>query len=130
VLEFIVVLICLLLNSFFAAFEMAFVTVTKEDLADSADKFKDEITKIFLLKKNPERTLSVIQIGISLVGAISAAVGGNGAVESFSPYLESKFGLSPTMAEATSVLSVILPLTYLSVVFGELVPKTIALNNP
>ena len=129
-LELLVVIICLILNSFFAAFEMAFVTVTKQDFSESAEKFKDDIKKIFLLKKNPERTLSVIQIGISLVGAISAAVGGNGAVESFSPYLESTFNLSPTMAEATSVLAVILPLTYLSVVFGELVPKTIALNNP
>lgn len=129
-LELLVVLLCLLLNSFFAAFEMAFVTVTKDDLNESAEKFKDDIAKILLLKKNPERTLSVIQIGISLVGAISAAVGGNGAVESFSPILESRFNLSPTVAEAISVLSVILPLTYLSVVFGELVPKTIALNNP
>jgi putative hemolysin len=129
-LEILVVIICLLLNSFFAAFEMAFVTVTKEDFSDTADKFRADIAKIFMLKKNPERTLSVIQIGISLVGAISAAVGGNGAVESFSPILESSFGLSPTMAEALSVLAVILPLTYLSVVFGELVPKTIALNNP
>lgn len=129
-LEFLVVIICLLLNSFFAAFEMAFVTVTKEDFSESMDHFKSEITQIFLLKKNPERTLSVIQIGISLVGAISAAVGGNGAVESFSPFLEREFLISPTLAEAISVLAVIIPLTYLSVVFGELVPKTIALNNP
>lgn len=49
-LEFLVVLVCLLLNSFFAAFEMAFVTVTKEDFSDSAEKFKDDIAKIFLLK--------------------------------------------------------------------------------
>lgn len=129
-LEFLVVFLCLLLNSFFAAFEMAFVTVTKEDFADSEDKFRQAIDKILWLKKNPERTLSVIQIGITLVGAISAAVGGNGAVEAFSPYLESHFGLSATLAEAVSVVAVILPLTYLSVVFGELVPKTIALNNP
>lgn len=129
-LEFIVVLICLILNSFFAAFEMAFVTVTKEDFADAPDKFRNYIQKILTLKKNPERTLSVIQIGITLVGAISAAVGGNGAVESFSPILEKKFGFSATLAEAVSVVSVIVPLTYLSVVFGELVPKSIALNNP
>lgn len=129
-LEFIVVLICLIFNSFFAAFEMAFVTVTKEDFASAPDNFKDYIQKILTLKKNPERTLSVIQIGITLVGAISAAVGGNGAVESFSPYLEKNWGFTPTMAEAVSVIAVIIPLTYLNVIFGELVPKTIALNNP
>lgn len=129
-LEFLVVIICLVLNSFFAAFEMAFVSVTKEDFSDSPDIFKSYIDRILKLKKNPERTLSVIQIGITLVGAISAAVGGNGAIEAFSPILQKQLAVSETIAEAISVVAVILPLTYLSVVFGELVPKTIALNNP
>jgi len=129
-LEFIVVLLCLFCNSFFAAFEMAFVTVSKEDFAETPDKFKSFVDRILNLKKNPERTLSVIQIGISLVGALSAAVGGNGAVESLGPLLEQKYNLTPTMSEALSVVAVIIPLTYLSVVFGELVPKSIALNNP
>lgn len=129
-LEVLVVLICLLLNSFFAAFEMAFVTATREDFSNSSEKFKETVKKIFLLKKNPERTLSVIQIGITLVGAVSAAVGGNGAIESFSPFLESRYGLSSTASEAVSVIAVIVPLTYISVVFGELVPKSFALHNP
>jgi putative hemolysin len=128
-LEILVVVLCLILNSFFAAFEMAFVTVNKEDLLGDEEK-NQKAKEILKLKKNPERTLSVIQIGITLIGAVSAAVGGNGAVESFSPYLEKTFDVSETAAEAISVTAVILPLTYLSVVFGELIPKTIALNNP
>lgn len=129
-LEFIIVIVCLFLNAFFAAFEMAFVTVSKEDFSSTDKKYASKISSILNLKKKPERILSVIQIGITLVGAVSAAVGGNGAIESFSPYLESQYGFSPTMSEAFSVAAVILPLTYFSVVFGELIPKTMAINNP
>jgi putative hemolysin len=46
------------------------------------------------------------------------------------PYLMNKFGISSQLAEAIAVTVVILPLTYFSVVFGELIPKTIALRHP
>lgn len=74
--------------------------------------------------------VSTIQIGITLVGAISAAVGGAGASESIEPIFRSRFGLSENAAELFSILVVVLPLTYLSVVVGELVPKSLALKTP
>ncbi|MNL21366.1 Magnesium and cobalt efflux protein CorC [compost metagenome] len=82
-----------------------------------------------MLRLSPERTLSVLQIGITLVGAISAAVGGAGAEESLSPFFESQFGLTENIAEALSIGVVVLPLTVASVVIGELVPKSLALKN-
>lgn len=128
-LDFLIVLICLIFNAFFSAYEMAFVTVSKEEI-EGIEEHNHTHKKLLVFKRRPERTLSVIQVGITLVGAIAAAVGGTGAVESLEPYIISRFGLSGTLAEAISVAIVIIPLTYFSVVFGELVPKTIALKHP
>jgi putative hemolysin len=129
-IDFFIVVLCLAINAFFSAYEMAFVTVTKEEIGEIEDHVPNIFNRIVLFKKNPERTLSVIQIGITLVGAIAAAVGGTGAVESLEPYLVENFHLSRSMGEAIAVAVVILPLTYFSVVFGELFPKTIALKHP
>lgn len=128
-LDFLIVIACLFINAFFSAYEMAFVTVSREDI-EELDQNGSTQKKLTFFKKKPERTLSVIQIGITLVGAIAAAVGGTGAVESLEPWIVENYGLSRSFAEAISVIVVIIPLTYFSVVFGELVPKTIALKHP
>ncbi len=65
--ELIIVVVCLLLNGLFACFEMAFVTVGKPQLRQMA-KSSSSALKILKLRENPERALSVIQIGISFVG--------------------------------------------------------------
>lgn len=128
-IDFLIVVACLFLNAFFSAYEMAFVTISREEM-DELGEDSSTLKKVNLFKKKPERTLSVIQIGITLVGAIAAAVGGTGAVESLEPYIVENYALSRSMAEAIAVVIVIVPLTYFSVVFGELVPKTIALKHP
>lgn len=129
-LDILIVAACLILNAFFSAYEMAFVTISKDQLSELEEYQFPLFRRIRIFKRRPERTLSVIQIGITLVGAIAAAVGGTGAVEQLEPILVSKYHLPPTLAEAISVTVVILPLTYLSVVFGELIPKTFALRKP
>jgi putative hemolysin len=128
-LDFLIVIACLIINAFFSAYEMAFVTVSREEI-DELDENGSTQKRLNLFKNKPERTLSVIQIGITLVGAIAAAVGGTGAVESLEPWIVENYGFSNSFAEAISVAVVIIPLTYFSVVFGELVPKTIALKHP
>jgi putative hemolysin len=129
-LDLLIVILCLAINAIFSAYEMAFVTVSKDDI-DEVDGSNHHLHKqINSFKSNPERTLSVIQIGITLVGAIAAAVGGTGAVEGLQPQLIERYNMSKAMAQALSVTMVIVPLTYFSVVFGELVPKTIALRHP
>lgn len=128
-LDLIIVIACLLINAFFSAYEMAFVTVSREEI-EELDENSSTLKRLALFKKKPERTLSVIQIGITLVGAIAAAVGGTGAVESLEPWIVENYGLSRSLAEALAVMVVIIPLTYFSVVLGELVPKTFALKHP
>ncbi len=129
-MEILIVAVCLVLNAIFSATEMAFVTIPKPDLRNRAKKGDAKASRLLSLRENPERALSVIQIGITLVGAISAAVGGAGAEEQLSPFFEQRFGFSDDVAEGISIAIVVIPLTYLSVVIGELVPKSIALRYP
>lgn len=126
--EILIVLVCLGFNMMLSGAEMAFVTVSKHQLKS---QIKNRNARILLkMKQNPERVLSVVQIGITLVGAIAAAVGGAGAEEMLAPILADKFALQKSTSEGLSIVLVVLPITYLSVVVGELVPKTIAIRNP
>ena len=129
-LELFIISICLSLNAILSCVEMAFVTVSKpylKKLASEGDKLAQTLVQ---LRSNPERVLSVLQIGITLVGAISAAVGGAGAEESLSPFFQKYFSVTEETSETLAIISVVIPITYFSVVIGELVPKTIALKSP
>jgi putative hemolysin len=128
--ELITILICLLLNAILSCVEMAFVTVSKPHLKKLASDGDVLAQRLVALKSHPERVLSVLQIGITLVGAISAAVGGAGAEETLSPFYQSSFGLTEEVAESFAIATIVMPITYLSVVVGELVPKTLALKFP
>ncbi len=127
-IEVIVIICCLLLNALLAAFEMAFVSVPKSDLRKLSKEGNHEAQRLLNLRQEPERTLSVIQIGISLVGGISAAVGGAKVTEKFVPYLMMTFDWSKTTSSILAILFFVLPLTYVTVI-GELVPKTLALRH-
>jgi putative hemolysin len=128
--EFIVVLGCVALNAVFASVEMAFVAISAPALRALARKGNAAAGHILKLRDHPERTLSVIQIGITFVGAIAAAVGGAVAEETISPYLQTVFGLAEGAATTLAIMIVVLLLTYVSVVIGELVPKSLALRYP
>jgi putative hemolysin len=128
--EIIVIGVCLFLNALFAAYEMAFVSIPRSELRSHSKSGNKAAKTLLSLRENPERTLSIIQIGITLVGAIAAAIGGAGAGETLEPYFIENYGMQERTAEGISILLVVVPITYLSVVIGELVPKTLALRNP
>lgn len=124
----IIISICLAFNALLSLVEMAFVSVSKSELR-GLSKSNSHALRLLRLRERPERTLSVLQIGITIVGALSAAIGGVGAEEQLSPYFES-LGMSEHIAEVISLFIVVIPLTYLNVVLGELVPKSFAMRNP
>jgi putative hemolysin len=128
--EVLIILVCLIINALLAAYEMAFVSIPRAELRALSRSGNRHAKSLINLRENPERTLSIIQIGITMVGAIAAAVGGAGAGETLEPYFIQSFSLSERSAEALALFLVVLPITYLSVVIGELVPKTLALRNP
>ena len=109
---------------------MAFIVVSKPHIKQMANQGSRAAQRILFLKRNPERALSVLQIGITLVGAISAAITGAGAEEYLGPFLAAYFNLDKGTSVFLSIAIIVLPLTYVSVVVGELVPKSLALRFP
>ena len=126
----VIILACLIMNSLLAAFEMAFVSVSRAELREIARDGSKTAQWVLDRRASPERTLSVIQIGITLVAAMAGAAGGMEAAESIQPFMIRTWNLTPLTAEILSILLIVLPLTYLTVVIGELVPKALALRAP
>ncbi|MBA3603583.1 MAG: HlyC/CorC family transporter [Parachlamydiaceae bacterium] len=128
--EVVIIFICLIINALLAGSETAFIAVSKPTLRELVKQGDLKAKQLLLLRENPERTLSVIQVGITFVGAFAAAIGGAGAEEMISPWIITTFNLNEFFAEILSLIIVVAPLTYISVVIGELVPKTLALRRP
>jgi putative hemolysin len=80
------------------------------------------------MKEKIEASLAVIQLGITLVGAVAAATGGAGAEESLAPMLR-RWGIPSSFAQLLAIALVVAPLTMITIVIGELVPKVFALRN-
>jgi putative hemolysin len=129
-MEWLVIAICLGLNALLAAAEMAFVTLTRSQVKELAKSGRGSAAILLTLRENPERTLSVMQVGIGLVGALAAAVGGVEAHARLTPYIMVYFPLSPELAKTLAIAAIVIPLTFVNVIFAELVPKTLALRNP
>lgn len=123
-----IISICLLLNALLSCAEMAFVTIDKRLLHKEVLAGNKNAIAIANMHEFPERILSVVQIGITLVGAISAAISGLVAEDTISPYIMWLFTVQEETAESIAIISVVVPLTILSVIIGELVPKSVAIR--
>lgn len=128
-IEIVIILFLVVLNGFFAMSEIALVSSKKARLEDYAKKGKKGAKIALLLLSEPEKFLSTVQVGITLVGIIAGAYGGLAIAEDVTPFFQ-KFDLVKDIAYEISVVLVVAAITYLSLVIGELVPKTIAFNNP
>ncbi|MGE3317001.1 MAG: hemolysin family protein [Planctomycetaceae bacterium] len=117
------------INSVFAAYEIALASISIARLKVLQSENRHGSRVAVFMKENMEASLAVVQLGITLVGAIAAATGGAGAEETIAPIYEAKFGISSGAADLLAIASVVLPLTVVSIVFGELVPKVFALRN-
>lgn len=121
-------IILIALNAFFAATEIAVVSLNSQkmkSLADDGDKKAKKISKIL---DDPTKFLSTIQVGITLAGFLGSAF----AADSFGDMLASalaKEGANFELIKTVSVIIVTLILSYFTLVFGELVPKRIAMKN-
>jgi putative hemolysin len=123
--------ILILLNGYLAGTEIAFVAARKSTIQQFAEKGRRN-AKIFLkLKEEPDRFLATIQIGITGVSVLASAIGGAAAVKVIKPALQ----IVPVKtisiaAEPIAIGIVVVIITFFTVIFGELVPKSIALMHP
>ncbi|MCX8028245.1 MAG: hemolysin family protein [Thermodesulfovibrionales bacterium] len=123
--------IFILFNGFFAAAEIAVVTIRRSRLNQLVEEGKENAKILKKLRENPEHFLATIQIGVTLAGAIASAIGGAIAVEVIKPILsELPIPFISHASEAIAIGFVVILITYFSLIFGELIPKTIALSRP
>ena len=125
-----VVVACIVFNAALAALEIAFVSASKVDIRAHAVPDDVRIWHFLRLRETPERTLSAIQVGITLVSLLSGAVGGAGAQEFVSPFLQQRLRLGEGSATVLAIGVVAIPLMFVTIVVGELVPKASALRHP
>lgn len=124
-----VILILIIASGAFAMSEMALVSARRGLLEKLRKEGKRGADSAIQLSDEPGRFLSTIQLGITLVGVLAAALGGTTLADEFADQLEKMAHLKP-YADTIALGCVVLATTYLSLVVGELVPKRIALTNP
>jgi len=128
-IELLVMAVMIAFNSVFAAFEIALASVTLSRLHVLTGEGRKGAKAAAYMKENMEGSLAGVQLGITLVGAVAAATGGAGAEEQLAPTLQSWLGVSSGLAEFLAIVAVVLPLTVVTIIFGELIPKVFALRN-
>lgn len=129
-IEIVVLLILIVLNAFFAASEIALISLNDNKIKLMADSGNRKAKMVHNLTAEPSRFLATIQIGITLAGFLASAF----AAESFAGRMavflnEMGVPLSQGMLELISVITITLVLSYFTLVLGELVPKRLALQK-
>jgi putative hemolysin len=127
--EIFFVIILIIANGIFSGSEIAVVSARKVRLEQMASRGNSKARAALKLANSPNDFLSTVQIGITLIGILSGAVGGATLAQRIKPALDTIPLLKP-YSEGISVVIVVTIITYLSLVIGELMPKRIALNNP
>ena len=121
------VILFILIGSFFAAAEMALVSL-RESQVERLSVRGRRGRVLMALEAQPNRFLAAVQVGVTLAGFISAGFGASQIAPSLAPILES-WGLSEAWASALAFILVTVVIAYVSLVIGELVPKRIALQR-
>jgi putative hemolysin len=115
------------LGGLFVAAEIALISLRESQIKQMASKGKRG-AKVAHLASNPNRLLGAVQIGVTVSGFLSAALGAERLGEYVIPWLEG-LGLSSSAARAISLVGLTFVIAYFSLVFGELVPKRLALSR-
>lgn len=128
-LEILFILLLIVANGIFSGSEIAVVSARKVRLQQLAEKGSNPARMALRLAESPNDFLSTVQIGITLIGVLSGAVAGATVAQQLKPVFDGIPSLQP-YSEGLSVTLVVVLITYLSLVIGELVPKRVALANP
>ena len=128
--EILIVVVLTVINGVLAMSELAVVSSRPARLKVLSDQGSRGAATAQRLADNPGRFLSTVQIGITLVGVLSGAFSGATLGTRLSDWLRDEQGFSNAVADGVGVGTVVVAITYLSLIIGELVPKQIALRDP
>jgi putative hemolysin len=128
-LDILVILLLIAANGLFSGAEIAIVSARRHRLQQLADSGRRSARVALRLAESPTELLSTVQIGITLIGILSGALGGATVAARLAPLLAG-LPVVGVLAEPLSFALVVTVITFLSVVVGELVPKRLALASP
>jgi len=123
----ILIFILIMINGFFAASEMALVSINPNKLQKLVDEGNKKAKKLQALSKDSTRYLSTIQVAITLAGFLSSAIAGSNLAQNL---VDATANIGINLSFNFAVVLITLALSFITLVFGELVPKRIALNSP
>lgn len=127
--EAVLIFLLILANGFFAASEISMIATRKSRIDALLEKGVKSAAAVARLKNDPDRFLATVQIGVTLVGSLASAIGGAAAIAYLKPKIDSlPLPFVARWGEALAILLVVMPVAYLSLVLGELVPKSLALR--
>ncbi len=130
-LEFFLILIFIVINGVFAASEISVVTVRRSRIKQLIENNVHNAKLLDELRQKPDKFLATIQFGVTLAGAIASAIGGATAIKVIKPFIgQVPIPFIANSSEAISIGIVVIVITYISIIFGELIPKSIALSKP
>jgi len=128
-MQIIILVILVLVNAFFAASEMAFVTLNDAKISGMAKEGNKKAKKIEKMLRKPSKFLATIQIGITLAGFLSSAFAADTFVEKLAPVLYQAIPFfSLAIWQGISLVLITLLISLFTLIFGELVPKRIAMK--
>lgn len=127
--ELIIILILTILNAFFAASEIAIVSVNKTRIKTMMEDGNTNAKMVWEMLKEPMNFLSTIQVGINLTAFLTSAAAAATLSESFSGFFKF-FGLGSSAASSLSLITITVLLAFFNLIFGELIPKRWAMQNP
>jgi putative hemolysin len=125
------IFVLILANGFFSGAEIAVVSVRRSRIDQLIEEGHPSAQVVGRLKDDSDRFLATVQVGVTLVSSLASAVGGASAIEFLKPYFQqSGIAFLHEWGEFIALSSVVIVISYLSLVIGELVPKTLALRYP
>lgn len=117
----------IILNGVFSMSEVALISARKSKLSADAKSGNRNAAVALALSEDPERFLSTVQIGITLIGILTGIYSGATIAGDFGAFLAT-LGMKPSIAMSVAKITIVVVVTFLSIVVGELVPKKIGMN--
>ncbi len=128
-MELLIIILLVLVNGVFAMSEMSLVSSRKFKLENAVKKGSASAKKAVELSENPTKFLSTVQIGITLIGILLGVYSGENLTNDFKNFLD-QFAVIQPYSKTLSTIGIVIFITYLSILLGELLPKRIAMTFP
>ena len=126
-MEFLIIIALILLNGIFSMSEISVISARKSSLTNNAKKGKKSAKVALRLANEPDKFLSTVQIGITLIGILTGIYSGDALADDFGRLL-SGWGFPADYARLTAQGLIVVFVTYLTILFGELIPKRIGMS--